>query len=47
MLGINDRFLPKFVKRYANLAAAAGKGVAAYIQEVQEGRFPSDEYEYK
>jgi 3-methyl-2-oxobutanoate hydroxymethyltransferase len=47
MLGINDRFLPRFVKRYANLAAAAGKGVAAYIQEVQEGRFPSDEYEYK
>lgn len=47
MLGINDRFLPKFVKKYADLAAAAGKGVADYIQEVQQGRFPSDEYEYK
>jgi 3-methyl-2-oxobutanoate hydroxymethyltransferase len=47
MLGINDRFLPKFVKKYADLAAAAGKGVADYIDEVQQGRFPSDEYEYK
>jgi len=47
MLGINDRFLPKFVKKYADLAAAAGKGVAEYIEEVQQGRFPSDEYEYK
>jgi 3-methyl-2-oxobutanoate hydroxymethyltransferase len=47
MLGINDRFLPKFVKKYADLAAEAKKGVAAYIDEVQQGRFPSDEYEYK
>ncbi len=47
MLGINDRFLPKFVKKYADLAAAAGKGVTDYIEEVQQGRFPSDEYEYK
>ncbi|MCF8075263.1 MAG: 3-methyl-2-oxobutanoate hydroxymethyltransferase [Desulfotignum sp.] len=47
MLGINDRFLPKFVKKYADLAVAAGKGVAEYIEDVQLGRFPSDEYEYK
>ena len=47
MLGINDRFLPKFVKKYADLAAEARKGVAAYIDDVQQGRFPSDAYEYK
>jgi 3-methyl-2-oxobutanoate hydroxymethyltransferase len=47
MLGINDRFLPKFVKKYADLAAEARKGVTAYIDDVQQGRFPSDEYEYK
>jgi 3-methyl-2-oxobutanoate hydroxymethyltransferase len=47
MLGINDRFLPKFVKKYADLASEARKGVAAYIDEVQQGRFPSDAYEYK
>jgi 3-methyl-2-oxobutanoate hydroxymethyltransferase len=47
MLGVNDRFLPKFVKKYVDLAAEARKGVAAYIDDVQQGRFPSDAYEYK
>lgn len=47
MLGINDRFLPKFVKKYADLAEAAKKGLNAYITEVRDGKFPSDAYEYK
>jgi 3-methyl-2-oxobutanoate hydroxymethyltransferase len=47
MLGINDRFLPKFVEKYVDLAAETRKGVAAYIDDVQQGRFPSDAYEYK
>lgn len=47
MLGINDRFLPKFVKKYVDLSAEARKGLKAYINEVQQGSFPSDEYEYK
>lgn len=47
MLGINDRFLPKFVKKYADLAGAAKKGLEQYIDEVKAGEFPSQEYEYK
>jgi len=47
MLGINDRFLPKFVKKYADLASQARQGLAAYMDEVQQGSFPSDEHEYK
>lgn len=47
MLGINDRFIPKFVKKYADIAALADKGLAAYVSEVREGRFPSEDYEYK
>jgi 3-methyl-2-oxobutanoate hydroxymethyltransferase len=47
MLGINDRFLPKFVKKYADIAQIASQGLASYIKEVKEGTFPSDEYEYK
>lgn len=39
MLGVNDRFLPKFVKKYVDLAAETRKGVAAYINDVQQGRF--------
>jgi len=47
MLGINNRFLPKFVKKYADIAGIADQGLASYIKEVKEGSFPSDKYEYK
>lgn len=47
MLGINNRFLPKFVKKYADLAGEAKKGLDQYIKEVKSGQFPSKEYEYK
>lgn len=47
MLGINDRFLPKFVKKYADMAGVAKQGLEQYIKEVKEGQFPSKEYEYK
>lgn len=46
MIGINDRHRPKFVKKYADLAGEARKGLEQYIKEVQEGSFPSKEYEY-
>lgn len=47
MLGINNRFLPKFVKKYADLAGEAKKGLDQYIKEVKDGRFPSKDYEYR
>jgi 3-methyl-2-oxobutanoate hydroxymethyltransferase len=47
MLGINDRFLPKFVKKYADITGVAKQGLEQYIKEVKEGEFPSKEYEYK
>jgi len=47
MLGINDRFLPKFVKKYADIAGVAKKGLEQYIKEVKEQEFPSKKYEYK
>ncbi len=47
MIGINNRFLPKFVKKYADLAGEAKKGLDQYIKEVKDGEFPSEEYEYK
>jgi len=47
MLGINNRFLPKFVKKYADIAGLANQGLADYIKEVREGSFPSEDYEYK
>ncbi len=47
MLGINDRFLPKFVKKYVDIAALAAQGLEEYIKEVQEGSFPAPDHEYK
>lgn len=46
LLGLNDRHVPKFVKRYANLIESARTGVSKYVQEVQETAFPADEHCY-
>ncbi|MFH1641282.1 MAG: 3-methyl-2-oxobutanoate hydroxymethyltransferase [Nanoarchaeota archaeon] len=40
MLGLFDKFKPKFVKRYADLSKDAGKAVKEYISEVKQGKFP-------
>ena len=40
--GLFDRFVPKFVKQYANLGEAIVKGAREYIQEVQDGAFPAE-----
>jgi 3-methyl-2-oxobutanoate hydroxymethyltransferase len=47
MLGITDRPVPKFVKKYADIAGEAKQGLNAYIDEVRAGTFPSEAYEYK
>ena len=40
LLGLYDGVRPKFVKRYAELGAAATDAVRAYCQEVRAGTFP-------
>jgi 3-methyl-2-oxobutanoate hydroxymethyltransferase len=42
VIGLFERFLPKFAKRYANLKAEALKAVQQYREEVVQGTFPSD-----
>lgn len=42
MLGLNDGFHPKFLKRYAKLRETTTKAVANYIQDVGNGVFPSE-----
>ncbi len=46
LLGYYDRFKPKFVKRYANLAETAVQAMSKYAQEVRNGDFPTPEYTY-
>ncbi len=40
LIGLFERFKPKFAKRYANVAQIIRQATAAYIQDVKAGRFP-------
>jgi 3-methyl-2-oxobutanoate hydroxymethyltransferase len=46
MLGLTPGKAPKFVKRYANLAADIAKAAQQYAQEVGTGAFPGPEHTY-
>ncbi len=47
VIGMFERFVPKFVKRYANLKEEAMKAIETYRREVEQGVFPSDEQSFK
>jgi len=44
LLGLFDRFTPKFVKKYAQIGEQIVKALQDYKQEVKDVKFPSDEY---
>jgi 3-methyl-2-oxobutanoate hydroxymethyltransferase len=46
MLGMDESFTPRFVKRYASFAADMQRAVAAYIDDVKAGRFPDLDHSY-
>ena len=46
VLGLRTGRLPKFVKQYAQLRETAVSGLKTYVQEVQNGGFPSKEQSY-
>jgi 3-methyl-2-oxobutanoate hydroxymethyltransferase len=46
MAGLSPR-VPKFVKKYADLAGALRKAATEYAQDVVSGAFPSEEYSYR
>lgn len=46
VLGIEDRFKPKFVRRYSNFKEQGVEALAAYAADVRSGAFPSDEESY-
>jgi 3-methyl-2-oxobutanoate hydroxymethyltransferase len=46
LLGLEDRIVPKFVRRYATAKADAVAAVAAYAADVRAGAFPSDAESY-
>jgi 3-methyl-2-oxobutanoate hydroxymethyltransferase len=46
MAGLSPR-VPKFVKKYADLAGTLRTAAAQYAQDVISGTFPSEEYSYR
>ena len=47
VIGMFERFVPKFVKRYANLKEEALKAVQSYRDEIENGIFPSADQSFK
>ena len=43
LLGINDELAPRFVRRYASLAADTQAAFEKFAEDVREGKFPSPE----
>ena len=46
MLGLFDRFVPKFVKQYLKIAVLAKGAVEKYISDVEGGIFPAKEHTF-
>ena len=46
VLGLEDRIIPKFVRRYASLKSDATAALAAFADDVRARRFPADEESY-
>ncbi|MEJ7809249.1 MAG: 3-methyl-2-oxobutanoate hydroxymethyltransferase [Gemmatimonadaceae bacterium] len=46
LLGLNDRFTPKFLKRYASMADEVRSAVSDYRDDVRAGRYPDAEHSF-
>jgi len=46
MLGINQEFSPRFLRRYHNLFAEISGAVNNYVQDVKNLDFPNDREQY-
>jgi 3-methyl-2-oxobutanoate hydroxymethyltransferase len=46
LVGFSNGYLPKFVKKYADIHALINRAVNEYIDDVKEGKFPDDNRSY-
>jgi 3-methyl-2-oxobutanoate hydroxymethyltransferase len=46
MIGLFDKFVPKFVKQYARIRPLILEALAAYKSEVRTGKFPAAEHSF-
>jgi len=46
ILGLCEKYSPKFVKRYADLSPVITEAARQYVSEVKEGLFPAEEHSF-
>jgi 3-methyl-2-oxobutanoate hydroxymethyltransferase len=46
ILGLCEKYSPKFVKRYADLGPVISEAVKQYVSEVRSGEFPTGEHSF-
>jgi len=46
LLGLTDRFKPRFLKRYASFAELGREAITTYVDDVQSGAFPLLEHSF-
>ncbi|MBA2684950.1 MAG: 3-methyl-2-oxobutanoate hydroxymethyltransferase [Gemmatimonadaceae bacterium] len=46
LLGLNDGFNPKFLKRYASMAAEVRDAVSRFAEDVRDGNYPDDDHSF-
>jgi 3-methyl-2-oxobutanoate hydroxymethyltransferase len=47
MLGLNEGFRPRFLRRFAELGDAARTAVREYADAVRNGSYPDDEHSFE
>lgn len=47
ILGLCDKYSPKFVKRFADVSEIISQGITDYISEVKAGEFPTLDHSFK
>jgi 3-methyl-2-oxobutanoate hydroxymethyltransferase len=47
ILGLCEKYSPKFVKRYASLAPLISEAVKTYVDEVRAGEFPTEAHSFE
>jgi 3-methyl-2-oxobutanoate hydroxymethyltransferase len=47
ILGLCEKYSPKFVKRFADVSETISQGIGDYIREVKAGTFPDEEHSFK
>jgi 3-methyl-2-oxobutanoate hydroxymethyltransferase len=46
LVGYANGYLPKFVKRYADIHDILNRALMGYVEDVKEGKFPGDSHSY-